>query len=56
MLVLFLLFLRNCHTHFHRSCIKLHFHQEYANVLFSPHPFQNLFVDTLKFAIPTSVR
>ena len=56
MLVLFLLFVRNRHTHFHRSCIKLHSHKDYANVLFSPHPFQNLFVETLKFAIPTNVR
>ena len=55
MLVLFLLFLRNHHTHFHRSCNKLHSHQKYANVLFSPHPFQNLFVNSLTFAIPTSV-
>ena len=47
----------NLHTIFHNGCNKLHSHQEFKSVPFSPQPLQHLlFVDFLLRAILTHVR
>ena len=50
-------FWRNCYTVFHSDCANLHSHQQYWEVLFSPHPNQHLlFIVTWMMSILTGVR
>ena len=52
MVILFLIFLQNRHTAFHRACTNLHSHQQ-----FSPRPCQHLlFVFFLMITILTDVK
>ena len=56
MIVLFLVFLRNCHALFHRGCTNLHSHQQCVKSTSPLHPHQHLlFVFFLLIAILTGV-
>ena len=56
MVVLILVFLRKCHTAFHRNCTNLHPHRKCTWVFYSPHPHQDFFVVFLIIDILRSVR
>jgi hypothetical protein len=50
-------FLRNCQTDFQSGCTNLHCHQQWRNVLLSPHSHQHLLSpEFLILAILTGVR
>ena len=44
MVILFLIFLRNCYTVSHNDCINLHLYQQRMRVSLSPFPHQYLFL------------